>query len=265
MNTKVLNKTVWHLCLLCLLIVALPSCTQSSARKQLKAATEQIESQTPLDIGNGISITQFSYDTDANKVIMSMDLTAVGIPAEALRRSAEETTASLLSSIKQDRNNKFYQLIVKAGASLTIRAISNGEMVEFDIPAEDLSKAFNTDSTPEEDYAETLDRTIEGDKARCPMQIDEITTLVDVEDNGLYIIYSYTLAEDDTFTVKDLNEKEEMFRDSIVEGLDTPLGKRLMALFAANKRGVIYQYRGDKSGAKLTLVFQPEEIEMLSE
>ena len=233
--------------------LSLFSCTKGS-QYLLEDMIKKTNSDLPLRISDDIYLDSFRIIKNEKTVAGYCSLENPQTISVLKEQDMGITKRAIVGSIKSTTESKlFIDLVVSADYSLTMVFLTNkGELIErLTLSQEDLS--YSPDSTQiEQDVRMQMLNTINNLKKSCPVELDEITTLTDVEYNPDQSTLTYTYELDVEFEGNGEAFTEEMRPELKKDVLD--LTKNL---FTKRNTTISYIYMAEDDTINIT--FTPED------
>ena len=250
--------------MLCLLaMVAL--CVSCSQKSKIQLMVEDAQKQCPIDLGVIGKVSSVTYDNGElvmelcmNEEVFNLDM--ISADKEAAKRSALNSMATQTDDLKS-----LLDEVIKEKASFVYRYVGDKskKVVEVKLTYDELQKALNT--TPENvDYEAEFRSQAEAANAQCPCQPSPSTTLDSVTVNDNYLVYNYTIDEDN-MNMDDIMKNPDDVKATLAESLRMNMSAmRMFALSCVEtNHGISYHYIGNKSGREFSIDFTTVNIREL--
>lgn len=244
----------------CVLLV-LAGCTDT-ARKQLEKAAEEINGQCPIELGNGMALSEAAYDNDDNSFVITYVSDESIVPVAGLRNASDAQKAFLANYFSTEEGNKFLEAITDADAGITLRYVGevSNDTVTLTLPAEEVKSMTAASSAPASDI-DQLNSLIAVTVAQCPVKIDGddlVLTNVTVDKDNMVFHYSFNPEQ------YDIAGNADTFKDALFEGLKDELtaqaNDRQLQLMKKLGLGVDYILTPTDGAAPVHITFTPEQI-----
>lgn len=249
------------LAMLAVLVFAMNSCGKPKAVRELASKVEATNEKCPMHSDFGV-LNSVEYDEENNVVRFFYEVNAeeLGADLSVLRRNINLLHDKMLLFIVDPRTKGIVEDISSADATMVIvyKDTSASEELEMWFTPSELKNALANTLSDRERSAKLLEYEVNMGKANCPVEVDEVTTLVDVRDDGRNLIYSYSL-DDREFDMSSLDY--DGFKKSLLA--DTrriPAMREVVRLLKENGRGLVYSYHGDNSGKNMEITFTTSEL-----
>ncbi|MDO4191304.1 MAG: hypothetical protein Q4D14_06445 [Bacteroidales bacterium] len=236
-----MKKNLLLLPILCLLVGMMGSCAKSS----LAVAVDEMNKSLPESCGNGVDFTKVTYEND----VVTCHFTTSEDDAITVLQGMEKLSLKwyLASSMIEENDADFMELLdaliaANAGFNFVYRGIQSGSSVTISFSPLDVQSLRNgtLKMTPMESLNVVLDVT----RAELPIQLDEITTCVDIQIEDGYVVYYYIVEEDYDFLICEIdNYAKNEIRASLRDNLKLNCRDVMESCVAANC-GIVYYYIG---------------------
>ena len=259
MNRKI--KSFVTLCILA--VVAL--CVSCQQKSKIQLMVEDAQKQCPIDMGVIGKVSSVTYENGElvmelcmNEEVFNLDM--ISADKEAAKRSALNSMATQTDDLKG-----LLDEVIKEKASFVYRYVGekSKKLVEVRLTYEELQKALNT--TPEDvDYEAEFRSQMEAANAQCPYQSSATTVLDSVTVNDDYLVYNYTIDEDN-MDMNGMIENPDEVKATLAESLRMNMSAmRMFALSCVEtNHGISYHYIGNKSGREFSIDFTIANIREL--
>lgn len=237
--------------MLFVMVLSLSSCREKIAANELASKVKNTNDQCPVRTQFG-ELSSVRYDKDKNEVVFDckVDTKQLDCDFEVLRKYSKIWRENVLIQFGDPALQSIIKDIVAANASMSInyKDTSSKSALSAHFSADELKTSLEESLSPKERSRRLLDFNILISKARCPLVADEYTTLVDVNDEGDNVVYSYTVDES-SVDMALVQENIDEFKKNMIRELRTnPVERQTAALIRENGKGVIYSYKGDRTG-----------------
>lgn len=248
-------------------IVALMSCNSSKLQETVDAANEKC----PYELGQLGKLN--SVVLDKENVVFNYEVNEDCFSLDSLKLG-EQLAQSLVKNLLANPDNDTKELLEvmvsqRVGLKHVFNGNKSGRRVESLIEADVLKVLIGTEKSVALDNVDNLPKAVvdsteatlqkELDEANrlCPQVLGNGMTLEKVELEGSYIVYHCALDED-VLTIKAVEKDAQNVKKTMLTAL--PKIRQFKALCQAQQKGLIYRYRGLKSGNTFGIVITTAEM-----
>lgn len=229
----------------------------------LKEAIEVSNSQCPLTLSSAGDIVGMDFDEQSKVVQIHCLANENLVDIDELKKNKSLVSKSMKLSLSKSTSQEMLNLVVNAGASLVmdLKGSESGKTVKFTFAADDLKALVNNPLPESEINKLLLENQIAIVNRDCPCPEENGVQMMQVYDEGPYVIYAYRIDED----VYDLSAFKSVpieIKKELLEGLDDPSIKCVQLMVTLGK-GLIYRVCGSISGESADIIFDVDELEAL--
>lgn len=171
------------------IVVSLSSCRRAG---DLQSIVDDTNSRCPISLGLMGNITKVSLEGNTVVYDAVVDDHLVNLPK--LRQNTEAMKKGIMFSFLKDKKTLNALLAEKVDLRYIYHSKSSNEPLNLLISHEDLEKMSNTFSGDEKKLAVMmLENQLELTRLQLPMQVDELTKLIDFRAEGNNAVYLYEL------------------------------------------------------------------------
>jgi|GEM_PF-3096851 hypothetical protein len=177
--------------------------------------------------------------------------------------SLKNTKSTMQMGMAKSENIELLKSLVKSGLGLKGRYIgsSSKKTREVIVSCEEVKEWIKIIPTKRDDTQEYLRLLAQSQSERCPLQLDEITTMNSCRYDGksFYIYYSI---EESIVAIEDMIEAKEDIKKDIMSAWNNDMGQRyfLEKCKSANV-SIRFVYKGSKSGKSVLIECNPSEYQ----
>lgn len=262
-STMKRNLSVLTICLVALL--SLTSCLNKMSNAAIKEIANQTNAECPMQIDQMIILT--GVKLDGNYFVYNYEVDETIAPLEKLEDMGFIDRDKIIIKLTESEDaEKLMNLLQSAGKTLRYqyRGVQSGKELTLELlPSEvldfDKSKIDNI-------IKEKLMASLEETNANCPIQIDEITYLNEVEVTDNTFCYHYSIDEE-KISLSLLKENVESLKAGIRANAFDENSMMYDFVNTCKRTGysILYQYEGSISNDvfQLKLNLEDETVEMV--
>ena len=248
---------------LCAMVAMCVSC--NSNKSKLQIAVEEAQKQCPMDMGVIGKVSSFTYENGVLTIEMCMNenifkVDALSTDIDAAKRSALNSLSTLTGDIKNVMSE-----LVNEKAALVYRYVGDQtqKSVEVKLTYEEVEAAINA-SPDDVNYEEELQSQIKTANTQCPNQVDQMTVLDSISQNDEFVIYNYTVAEDN-IKITDMEGQATNMKAMLAANMQQNMAAmRIFLLCCINtNHGLQYRYVGSESGQEFNIYFAKGNLQEL--
>lgn len=218
------------------------SCGESPLKKEVR----EVKKTLPERINDFISWDDVSYNDGTLE--MTFGITKY-IQVNALKENPQLFRQNM-NQVIINASGDFKKLIdmlkdENAGIKFTYVDKNNGQTASLELTAHELKEL----SLEEGDPMKLLEMQVEATNVQLPLAVDEVTTLKQVTIENNYVVYNYTIDEDNT-DISMLKENESILHSSVKENLYNNSDPTVSYFIECCKNAgtnLIYRYVGSNS------------------
>lgn len=250
---------------LAILILIISMGVSDPDKSRLMTAVENVGRVCPIDLGFSFKLTGASYNpADEGAVKFDYTVNPNIMPIGLLRKNAQLAKQSTALSFSRDTQRQMLEMMIKAGASLTIKfANSDNPSDSFTstLSNDELKKIYDTPVNRREAAKALLDiqLAIVNSSLPAPANAQGIT-LKGMTDNGKYVVYTYAIPGAKKQARQPSNQEIEQMKRAIRPLFDNPIMRQTLIMLTELDRGLKYIYKGVPSGSTVELTYSPQEL-----
>lgn len=246
------------------LAVCLGACTDA-ARTQLRTQSELLNRQCPVQVGSGISIKGVEYNTESNDLVLTYVNDETIGSVSALRNAGDAQRRFLANFLTAEANNKFFDLIVKAKAGITIDFVGavSGDTASIHFSQEEIAE-LSSNRDRKVDDREQLENIVAITNAQCPIQLDGealVLTNVALSEHNLEFHYSF---DSEVYDPQGNSEFEDILFEGLSEELTESSNDLQLELMKKLDVGVTYIMKPTDGGAPVIIEFSDDRIKAIN-
>jgi len=240
------------------IFLSLTSCVEA----KYKAVVEQVNKECPISIGVAGELVNVAFE-DGN-FIYNFNINESVSNIESLSNNPhlmKDALAAMLRNPNQDIK-PMMDMIEEDKIGITINYVGNdsGKKASITFGYDDLMEAKNTEPTPDEILRTQVDLT----NAGCPMPVEEGLVMTKLEIEGDYVVYYYSVDEDQ-LSISLLNQSKEILKDDLIASLkqlgDDPSAKLFINACKTSNKGVGYKYVGNTTQEECLVLIELSEFD----
>ena len=233
-----------------------------SGKSKLQEAVKSINDACPASMGMIGEMT--SAEIDGDNVILTMSVDEQYINLEGLKNNPEVHKANMKAVFRtpSDDMKELIEALKEANSGITFVYVgkTSGRKVSVSLTSKEMQSMGNEE---DEDPDAALDAQIAIANAQVPVQVDEITTLVQVTREPGVVAYLYEIDEQRA-SMEQLENAREVMASMLVEALQTQRNEVSSRYFMeiCHKTGVdfLYRYRGSTTGQIVEILIPSADI-----
>jgi len=255
---KVLLVTKLFAFALCM-VMMFGSCSLVKKAK-LKSAIDDVNSELPEDLGDGMTLTSAALSDDGEFVEFNVkcndDATLL-----ALKQGKEATKElmkySLVSAAKEDKD---IQELFKY--EVGIRYIYNDDNLQatIEVPYSEIKELEESDMSKSDMNERLLKITIKAADEACPTDMGDGMSMQSVKLSGDDVVYTFMLDEN-LYNINLLKQNLGQFKDAALkDAISDEDSRDEIKLIYDNKKNMVYQWVGDQTRTNYSLKISNAEI-----
>lgn len=266
-SNKLMKKCIAIITLAWLMVMA-TGCGDSAVRN-LKRQAEAVNKECPQSNEMG-TLTAVRYEEKENIVEFdySIDSRELSIDMEVLKANPEVTSNNMKLMLSSGAGREMLKDIVAAGAGLRLqyRDRSSAQNLILNFTPAELKEVYDHPVETDKIDSLRLANEIFILNAQSPVEIDEVTTLIKVIDDGKDVVYDYKVddvssSEGYVFDFEAVRANAATLKDEMAEDFrhDSMMGK-MVSLLEATGHGLTYRYTPESGNSPLEVHFTPAEL-----
>ncbi len=178
-------------CIIFVFLVAASSCADVD-RNRLRLTVENGNKECPVKMGATGIMEYMRYDIDSNDVALSYALNENLVNIPGLASATEEQKTFLAAFLRDDEQQQFLDLLVKADASLSLvfRGMESRDSVSLRLSPEEL-REIAAEELDEDNDMRQLEAMVAISNARCPELCDTGLTFTGIHIEDGYLNYNF--------------------------------------------------------------------------
>lgn len=241
-------------------LMVMTSCQGS----KLEVAVETVNSQCPIDLGDGAEIESLTYGD--NTVTMTFAVDESVLDLETLEGSIDELKKEIALQFSESNEgmNEMLKLITENNAKMKFvyKGKKSGTTVECELTSDEIKDVIEKKA---KDLAK-LEASIKAINASYPQDLGDGLTATKMYIDGDYVVYEYD-ANEDMVDMAALESNKESIKGELFGSLKGGESKmqEFVDLCVNCKKGVTYAYVGNTTGKKVKIDISCDELSEVSE
>lgn len=239
------------------LFFILVSCSDGQARKELILMVNDINHNCPIQY-DMFTLQKAKIQDDVILFNYTVDESFFNL--DIFKKYPEKIKKFGGSSVFG--NAELANMIINSGygVSMIYKGTESNEEVTLEFSNQDIKDVIANPASKEE----ILDWQIESSNMMMPQQVDEVTTLVNIEKKGKDVIYIYEI-DDQSVDLNLFKANKDEFKQNLKESLElvnNPQStfKPFLMLLCRTNKNLSYEYRGKNSGQSVNITFENWEL-----
>lgn len=255
-------KAVFRLLFSVLMLAAVVACSTSAEKNKIALATEQMQSELPIDLGQGIVLATIDYDVDAKTLELKYECDEKLIHVDGLISVRDAQKRFLTNLMASGGGEEFLNMLVEDNSSVKFcyKGLLTGKYGEITFSPEELQTISVRNANVNDERRQLAD-IVAITNAQCPVEFDgEDMILEQATCAGHFICFSVKYNSEKY----NLVERFDDFRSSLVEGArlelndeTSELQRRLM-----HNLGIGYRYNFVPTDSSKTIVIEIPAAEL---
>lgn len=265
-NLKNFVKAILSVCLFSVFSIFLFSSCQLKARYDLENSVKEYNKTLPQSALDGlVTVSSCKYNDGTVTLSYIVDPKIIKVSKLKIHKDVLHENAKITLCINRDIT-EVLKMIKEAGSTLEIvyRDKTSGESVSVEFDSYDIAEIM--ENARNVTSLTILKSMVSTSNLQCPMAVDEITTLssISLGQNNLYYNYYLDDSNIDIFVFSQFrpgNFEYESFKQELIKNLlNNELSQSLVKLCVENNLGIIYRYKGIKTGFGFEITITPDEV-----
>lgn len=235
--------------------VVLSSCdSKSRVRREIAESIAEENRQCPTQVPGMGEITSMGYEDDNVVFKMKIDMP---VKLSVLQEHEKLVKTNFVNGFVEGGSKKLSTLLIQGEVGMKIimmGGIDNGRL-EITISPEEIKQTVEHPLTK----SQMLDNQIESARMQLPIQVDEITTMVDVKIMPDRVQYVYEVADYNN-EVEYMSLIEEQFKANMISGMSNPAQEKFAKLLIDNNKSVEQYYIGTKSDSEFSVLLTVSDL-----
>lgn len=250
--------------MLCLALMGLAMMCSCSKRSQVEIGIRQANLECPISISEDMELSSFTVEGDY--VVFTYTVLEQILEAESIYDLMN--AQSIIQSAAQDEESKaLFAAMADADMGLKTRVIGQASNFckDHTYEAQQIREWLKDIESGkiDTDAAKYLEASFENAKKQCPLQVDELTTMIDCGFDGTDVYYIYQIDEE-VLSMTDFAQAEEVMKEQIIAGLRNPENRAVQPIIARMKEigaQFYYVYVGTlDEETTVQIVIDPNEL-----
>lgn len=223
----------------------------------LKNFIQQLNHNLPIKISNEIDFT--SVFVENGYLVYEYAFNEKWTPISEL--SLKDTKTTIQMGMTKTENIELLKCLVKLGLGLKGRYMGDRSKKcrEVVVSCEEVKEWIKMIPTKKDDTQEYLRLLAQSQSERCPLQVDEITTMSSCRYDGKNF-YIYYIIDESIVDFEDLIEANEDIKKDIMSTLNKDIGPRyIFEKCKSANVSIRFVYKGSKSGKSVLIECTPNE------
>lgn len=249
-------NSLWlALVMLVMCSVVLSSCdSKSRVRREVKKSVEEVNRECPLEVPGLGLLTSMNYED--NYVVIKYKVN-LPVKLSVLQEHQTLVKTNAVNGMLNGDNDKFVNQLIEAEVGIKmvmVGGVDNGRL-ELSISPEEIKRI----SSHPLSKAQMLDNQVESASMQLPLQVDEISTMVDVKNLSDRVQYVYEITDNNN-EVEMMAAMEELVKNNIIKSFKLPAQAKFVQLLVDNNKPVEIYYVGTETGEEWSLVISVDEL-----
>lgn len=229
---------------------------------QLRKLVSEINNRCPISIDALGEVTNAKLD--GNNVIVTVSMAEDLLSIETIQNNTEMMKPNVIQALgnnPSDQMRALVDILSKNNGSLTYEYIgkSSGKKATITITGDELKDISKVGNDPDA----ALDAQLAITNIHFPMQLDDVTTIVNVTRENGNVVYLYDIDEAN-FDLNQIEEEQDDVLDYLFESLrmqrDNVSSKMFIQACYNAKADIIYRYRGNVTGKAIDFKISIEDV-----
>lgn len=255
-------KAVFRLLFSALILAAVVSCSTRSEKNKIALAAEQMQSELPIDLGQGIVLATIDYDVDDKTLKLSYECDEKLIHVDGLISVRDAQKRFLTNLMASGGGEEFLDMLVedKSCVMFCYKGLLTGKYGEITFSPDELQTILLRNASVNDERHQLAD-IVAITNAQCPLEFDgEDMILEQATCSGHFICFSVKYNSEKY----NLVERFDDFRSSLVDGARQELNEDTSDLQRRLMRnlGIGYRYNFVPTDSSRTIVIEIPAAEL---
>lgn len=238
-------------------------------KTQIKEGVKVFNSMCPTTYQGLLSIDSIKYEKDSilawyltvNEQYYRID--AINSKSKEAKKFVQSAFIDKMKFNPQTKN--FPNLLIKSKSWFKLVLIGKGshKQAEIFLNPQEIKKTLDNNVKETKDLR-NLKSQVYASNMQSPIKIDEITTLDSCGLSNNYLVYCYTI-DDNDIDMHALEANSSYLKEEIKKTLNTPQYNLIIKSCIACNKGLMYWYIGRNSFYKIKIIFSIDELTSIIE
>ncbi len=217
---------------------------KAAAFKEVERMIDEEKNLYPVSIGDYVEISKIELDKKSRSIVYYISIDDNLYDVNVLNQNKELARSNSILSIAQQKD--FIQNLADADLGVVIKYINpySRNKATVVLTKDDIKDVLDFAISPQKIAQLTLQSQLELANMNCPIQVNEVTKMEGIVDNGDNIMYYYEVPDYILSAIAESSEHYDSVRNSWINPTDPSIYNMAQILKQLSK-GVIYRYMNE--------------------